>query len=953
MDEGYALIEIFYADDGRMDVRYLEINPAFERLTALSGARGKTASELNIAIAPHWEEACAHVVHTHEPVRIETYSAALQRWYSVYLTFVEGDSPNTVAALFTDITDRREAAHRLEAEAARNAYRVRLADALRPLDDPVQMLTEASRILGEHLNVQRVVFAEMEGPDAIIHQEYIDGVISFVGRYSTHLFGEALIEVMRRGETLVVGDVFQDPSLTDEQRETYRTVQITAFVTASRVKDGRLVAALSMHSAQPRTWQADEIALLEETADRMWDAAERARAQAALRAREALQRFLLRLSDATRTLSDPFEIIANTTDMLAEALGADRVFFSEIDTEKLVIERDHARGRSSLVGTYPLDRWGRVVLGLYQHGSVTVVNDIGTNPLFATHDMHAFRELGITSGILVPLPQKTDRGVLLAVASASPRVWTDEEIHIAVESAERTCAAVERVRATAALRESEALLQKAFSAPTVGMLFFTLDGRITDVNEAFVRMSGYTRDALLKMDWHRLTDPAFEDVTAHSTEALLRTGETPPYEKQMVRRDGTRWWAMLAPTRLNGHGENALCVEFVLDITSQKTIEVYEREQRLLAEALRETAAELASTLKLTEVLQRGLSSARRMLVYDAAFIVLMDAHQRMVQFHAEGLTQAEYHTVERWHGEQDDLTATALYGAGGPALPVQQITDRALVRLLFPRAGGHALVVVPLLQPRVIGYMVCVQRQPQPLTVTRAAALQAFAYQLTTAIGNARVFLGAQELAALKERQQFARDLHDAVSQTLFTASLMIETLARLVPDGSPLAMPMLTDIQRLIRGAQAEMRSLLLELRPANLETTPLKRLFAQLIDAVRGRKHIEITLDFEDEPELPFEVRVVIYRIVQEALNNVSRHAHAEHAWIGVDGGPGTIWVRVRDDGGGFTFDPERPTAGLGLQMMRERADEISAQLSITSAPGEGTCIEVRWPAPEVTA
>lgn len=135
-------------------------------------------------------------------------------------------------------------------------------------------------------------------------------------------------------------------------------------------------------------------------------------------------------------------------------------------------------------------------------------------------------------------------------------------------------------RTTQALQESEALLQKAISTPTVGALFFSLDGKIQDANETFLRMSGYDRSELLgSTHWRRLTAPEFIDVTLRQAESLATGGEAAPYEKQMIRKDGSRWWGLFAPMRLRGGGPRALCMEFIVDITERKQA----------AEALRES----------------------------------------------------------------------------------------------------------------------------------------------------------------------------------------------------------------------------------------------------------------------------------------------------------------------------------------------------------------------------
>ncbi|HET9205302.1 MAG TPA: PAS domain S-box protein, partial [Burkholderiaceae bacterium] len=169
----------------------------------------------------------------------------------------------------------------------------------------------------------------------------------------------------------------------------------------------------------------------------------------------------------------------------------------------------------------------------------------------------------------------------------------------------------ERRRTEAALRESELRLRKAISIDTVGVLFFCLDGRMLDANPAFERMIGYNVDALRStLHWESLTPPEHLAATQRAAEELATRGETAPYEKELQRQDGSRFWGLCAPTRLSGSGAESECVEFVIDITAAKCVDRALREAdrnkdeflATLAHELRNPLAPLANGLHLVRL---------------------------------------------------------------------------------------------------------------------------------------------------------------------------------------------------------------------------------------------------------------------------------------------------------------------------------------------------------------
>jgi len=201
------------------------------------------------------------------------------------------------------------------------------------------------------------------------------------------------------------------------------------------------------------------------------------------------------------------------------------------------------------------------------------------------------------------------------------------------------------------------------------------------------------------------------------------------------------------------------------------------------------------------------------------------------------------------------------------------------------------------------------------------------------------------QQTAAIEERERLARELHDAVSQTLFSAGMIADATPTLWEKDPATGRQNLEMLSTMIRGASAEMRSLLLELRPDTLRDQTLGRLLETLAVAARARSQAEVTLTVEGDCQIPDDVTLALHRIAQESLNNVAKHAQAGEIRIGLHCSSQSVELRIKDDGRGF--DPQAILAGhLGVGIMRERADKIGASLQINSKLGDGTSVDVSW-------
>jgi signal transduction histidine kinase len=260
--------------------------------------------------------------------------------------------------------------------------------------------------------------------------------------------------------------------------------------------------------------------------------------------------------------------------------------------------------------------------------------------------------------------------------------------------------------------------------------------------------------------------------------------------------------------------------------------------------------------------------------------------------------------------------------------------------------ASFQAYLGIPLIvNDQVFGGLVFYFRTSRAFSDDDIQLGQTLAGHAALAIENARLRHQAAEMATLAERSRLARDLHDAVTQTLFSASLIADVLPVLWERNPDMGRQKLDELRLLTRGAQSEMRTLLLELRPDTLADVELGDLYRHLANAFSGRTRVPVTFTQEGQAPLPPPVKEVCYRVAQEALNNIAKHANASAVQLRLNAQPDWVEVGIYDNGDGFDAAGLAPE-NLGLKIMRERAETIGAQLSIDSQPGLGTQVELVW-------
>lgn len=416
---------------------------------------------------------------------------------------------------------------------------------------------------------------------------------------------------------------------------------------------------------------------------------------------------------------------------------------------------------------------------------------------------------------------------------------------------------------------------------------------------------------------------------------------------EVVRENGFRlqsdetvtyWNIVLAPLIKND--ETVGILNIAVDVTEQTKLQ--QNLERLIAERTREL-----------QVLLDVTAAANRSLDLKETLATTLDLIVALV-----GASRAGVMLLDEPTGELIPYSLRPVRDVASDDLEKMLSTCRSVLD------DGAALYIAPdpeegLLEPGALiplesrgdrlGVLVIVGSQGGVFSTAQLALFQSIADQLGVAVENARLFARSEQAAVAAERNRLARDLHDAVTQTLFSSSMIADVLPKIWERNPDEGRRRLEELRQLTRGALSEMRTLLVELRPAALADTDLGDLLEHQVNAFIARTRLQVRFERSVSYNPPVEVKEAFYRIAQEAFNNIARHAEAAQVRVRLDGEPGKMDLTIQDDGVGFdaqTLEHE----GLGLGIMRERARSIGARLEVVSRPGRGTRLHLNWQAPD---
>jgi PAS domain S-box-containing protein len=468
----------------------------------------------------------------------------------------------------------------------------------------------------------------------------------------------------------------------------------------------------------------------------------------------------------------------------------------------------------------------------------------------------------------------------------------------------------ERKRTEEELRESEERLRRAIGIETVGVIIFKADGSITDSNDAFLRMSGYSRGDLEqgKVRWDVMTPPEWMAHSLKAIEEFESTGRTEPYEKEYVRKDGSRWWGLFAATRLDDEEG----VEFIIDITEGKRAE----------EALRESEERFRTLMEQSPLAIHVFAPDGTSLRYNEAWKELWDLEESSAspnifdeeRVRAAGLVPY----LEKGAAGSEEVTDPLLYD---PAPTRGRGEPRWLRAFVYPvrDRSGRVFEVALMLED-----------------VTERERAQEERERLLAREWKAR--------AEAEERKRISRELHDRVAHAMGVAHQSLELHEALKHSDPEAARAKMSLAKESTIEAMNLTRDLAQELRGAEVKGS-LSAALSGLIEAAVP-PGVERAVSVEgDEAIVPPYVREQLFVILREGVRNAVSHSEAGRIDVGVRVCSEEVVGYVEDDGRGFA-EEEGATRG-GVRSMRERAGLVGGTFRSASGSGVGTAIRVTIP------
>jgi len=521
----------------------------------------------------------------------------------------------------------------------------------------------------------------------------------------------------------------------------------------------------------------------------------------------------------------------------------------------------------------------------------------------------------------------------------------------------------ERMEAQRALEESEARYRRLVEIMNEGLGVADENDRFIYVNPRLADMLGYSIEEMIGHPVVEFFDEENQGLLADQF-ARRRLGEQQPYTLTWRRKDGSELHTQIAPAAVfSESGEYQRSIAVVTDISEQVKAGQF-LEQRVVERThelstLLEVSQVVAGTLELEPLLKVILEELQSVIDFDGAAIISLEDRTlttlnsplkiktgtaaRLIPSISTSLNASE-------RFQRDEAIIIADVQADTP----EGHDFRATASILFDiySAEMRAWMGIPLkVKEKLIGVLSVHHHQADYYTPAMAQLAHAFANQAAVAIENSRLYRQAQAAAASGERRRLARELHDSVTQALYSLTLYAEATRLALHTGkAEAAEKNLSEVLAIAREGMGDLRLLIFELRPPVLEEEGLVGALQARLEAVEARAGCQAEFHVQGEPNLSREVETELYWAVHEALNNVLKHARAQQVNVDLQFHNGTSKITIQDDGVGFDSSNIERISGIGIKNITERINRIGGSFKIESKRGQGTFFEVKLAARE---
>jgi PAS domain S-box-containing protein len=498
------------------------------------------------------------------------------------------------------------------------------------------------------------------------------------------------------------------------------------------------------------------------------------------------------------------------------------------------------------------------------------------------------------------------------------------------------------------LKESEERFRTVWETAGDAMVLIDESGFVLAANPAFFDLFGFTEDLVIEKHFKDFVSEPDLNTIQNAIRQMQGQDKALRFERQLSHHDGTPMVIEALITYLTRDADRHVLLAMIRDITDRKRAEKALQQARDQLATLLAVSQNLVSTLELDPLLNLILDKLSQVIPYEAAAVLGLE-HDRLEQLLYRGPQ-----LPEDLKGRPLDFTDNPVLKRFSFSEGIVYIEDTHPVETLVQRFGGaldgwgkflalyRTWLALPLLvKGELIGNLVLIHSQPDRFGPAARSLAQAIANQAGIAIENAHLYQQAQEAAVASERMRLARDLHDSVTQALYTISLYGEAARMALTAGrEETVFENLDEIQSLAREATTDLRVLIYELRPPVLSEIGLAAALKNRLEAVEARAGMEVELQVDGEGRLPLEVETELFRGAQEALTNVLKHAHASRVKVHLHLEENLVRLAIQDNGLGFDLQDAEASEGVGLQSLRERIQRIGGTLAIETAPGCGT-------------